>query len=192
MSDVRANNKRVVRYILVTLVFMVALSFAAVPLYRMFCSITGLDGTMRIGEEAPGKASERVITISFDARVNQGLPWMFKPEKRKIDVFVGQSGVISYEGTNISSRRTKGTALYNVTPFKVGKYFYKTQCFCFAEQTLDGGKTAHFPVMFYIDPSFLKDPEMDDVSDITLSYTFYDADSEALQNALTNFEGKMQ
>lgn len=192
MNDVQAKNKKMVLYIVGTVLFMVVLSFASVPLYRMFCAVTGIDGTMRIGGEAPGKASERVITVSFDARVNQGLPWQFKPERRKLDVFVGQSALISYEGTNLSAKVTKGTAIYNVTPFKVAKYFYKTQCFCFAEQVLNPGKSAQFPVMFYIDPALLKDPEMNDVTDITLSYTFFTADSEELQKALSNFEGKIQ
>lgn len=191
-TELQQKNRKMVRYIVVTVFFMVVLSFASVPLYRMFCAVTGLDGTMRIGGEAPGKASERVITVSFDARVNQGLPWQFKPERRKLDVFIGQSALISYEGKNISARETKGTAIYNVTPFKVAKYFYKTQCFCFDEQILGPGKSAQFPVMFYVDPKLLTDPEMNDVTDITLSYTFFAADSEALQNALTNFEGVIQ
>lgn len=188
----QAKNQKILFYILGTIFFMVVLSFASVPLYRMFCAVTGLDGTMRIGGEAPGKASERVITVSFDARVNQGLPWEFKPDQRKIDVFIGQSALISYHGANLSSRVTKGTAIYNVTPFKVAKYFYKTQCFCFAEQILNPGKSAQFPVMFYVDPKLLEDPEMDDVTDITLSYTFFAADSDALQDALSNYEGQIQ
>lgn len=191
-KDIQKKNKRVVLIIVGVLVAMIGVSFASVPLYRLFCQVTGLDGTMRIGGEAPGKASERTITISFDARVNQGLPWTFKPDQRKVDVFVGQSGVASYEGTNLSAKNTTGTALYNVSPFKAAKYFYKTQCFCFAEQSLAPGKSAHFPLMFYIDPAFLTDPEMDDVTDITLSYTFYAADSDALEKAMTNFEGKIQ
>lgn len=190
--DIQQKNQKVVYWILGTVFFMIVMSFASVPLYRMFCAVTGLDGTMRIGGEAPGKASERVITVSFDARVDRGLPWDFKPERRKMDVFIGQSALISYEGTNISGRETKGTAIYNVTPFKVAKYFYKTQCFCFAEQNLHPGQSAQFPVMFYVDPKLLDDPEMNDVTDITLSYTFFAADSDALQNALTNFEGVIQ
>lgn len=191
-ETLQAKNRRVVMVILVVLAVMVGLSIASVPLYRLFCQVTGLDGTMRIGGTAPGKASERVVTISFDARVDRGLPWLFKPERRKLDVYVGQSGLIAYEGTNISARETVGTALYNVTPFKAAKYFYKTQCFCFAEQALAPGKSAQFPVMFYVDPAFLADPEMADVSDITLSYTFYAADSPALEKAMTDFDGVIQ
>lgn len=183
--NIQDKNRKTARVALMTVAFMVGLSFAAVPLYRLFCQVTGFDGTTMIGGTAPGKVSERRITVLFDGRTDPGLPWHFKPETRKMTVNIGQQGLISFMGKNQSAGQTTGTALYNVTPLKAGKYFHKTQCFCFARQDLGPGKTTHFPVAFYIDPAILKDREMDDVTDIVLSYTFYAADSDALDTAMT-------
>jgi cytochrome c oxidase assembly protein subunit 11 len=187
MNNLGKKNKRTALVILAVVAAMVGLSFAFVPLYRLFCEMTGFAGTPAIGKDAPEKTLARKITISFDGRVDPGLPWDFRPEKRRITVHVGQQGLISYRGKNLSARATTGTAVYNVTPDKAGKYFTKTQCFCFAEQSLGPGKTAHFPVVFYVDPTIAKDREMDDVTDITLSYTFFPANSKALDDALSAY-----
>lgn len=186
------KNARMAKRIIGVILVMVALSFASVPLYRVFCQVTGYGGTMRIGGAPPDKIDKREVTILFDTRVDGGLPWQFRPEKRKLKVHIGQQGLISFKGDNLSSKTTAGTALYNVTPEKVGKYFYKTQCFCFDRQEIGPGKTAHFPVMFYVDPAFLEDLQMADVTDITLSYTMYPAESDALERAMLNFGGRRQ
>lgn len=187
MTSVNRQNNRVALIIVLIVVGMVGLSFASVPLYRLFCQVTGLGGTTQTSVTAPGKVSDRVITVSFDTRVDTGLPWQFKSETRRMDVHVGQQALVSFRGTNRTARQTAGTALYNVTPEKVGKYFNKTQCFCFARQELGPGKSADFPVMFFIDPAILDDPEMNDVTDIVLSYTFFPADSQALDDAMSQY-----
>lgn len=187
MNDLHAKNKKILFAGLGVVALMIALSFAAVPLYSMFCKATGFGGTTMLAKEAPKDISERTIKVLFDARVDAGLPWDFKPETRSLTVKIGQQGLIAFQATNVSARQTKGTAVYNVTPEKVGKYFNKTQCFCFAEQELPPGKSAHFPVVFFIDPAILKDPDLEDVTDITLSYTFFPADSKALDDALSRY-----
>lgn len=194
MSTQHEKNKKLARNMGLVVLFMVMLSFASVPLYRVFCQVTGFDGTtqMRLGGKPPEKIDKREITILFDSRVDASLPWDFRPETRKMTVHIGQQGLVSFQGSNLSAKNTIGTAVYNVTPEKAGKYFFKTQCFCFDRQELAPGKSAHFPVMFYVDPSILDDPQMDDVTDITLSYTFYHADSDALDKAISNFGGKIQ
>lgn len=189
MTPQQEKNKKLGRNMAFVVLFMIALSFASVPLYRVFCQVTGFDGTVQIGGKAPDKMDKREITILFDSRVDSGLPWEFRPETRKMKVHIGQQALISFKGSNLSAQDTIGTAVYNVTPEKAGKYFHKTQCFCFARQELAPGKTAHFPVMFYVDPSILEDSQMDDVTDITLSYTFYASDSNALDRAIENYGG---
>lgn len=166
---------------------MGSLSFASVPLYRIFCQMTGYDGTTQEGGTLPDKIVDRDIRILFDARVDSGLPWDFGPEQKHLTVKVGQQGFISYQAKNLAGGKTTGTAVYNVTPDKVGKYFHKTQCFCFAEQSIAPGKIAHFPVVFFVDPSIMDDPTLDDVTDITLSYTFFATESDALDKALSDY-----
>lgn len=187
MNELDRKNKRVALIVLAVVAGMIGLAYASVPLYRLFCQITGYGGTTQISAAGPEKIVDRTIRITFDARVDASLPWDFKPEVRHVDVKVGQKGLVSYVAVNESSARTVGMSVYNVTPDKAGKYFHKTQCFCFAEQALDGGKTTHFPVVFYVDPSIMDDPLMDDVTDITLSYTFYAAESTALDDAISNY-----
>ena len=181
------KNRKTAAAILCVVGAMIALSFAFVPLYRLFCQMTGYDGTTQVSAKAPGKIYEREIDVMFDARTDSGLPWEFVPEKRRVRVKVGQQGFISFRATNLSARKTVGTAIYNVTPDKAGAYFSKTQCFCFNEQVLEGGRTAHFPVVFYIDPKILQDRQMDDVSDITLSYTFFPANSKNFEKAMEKY-----
>jgi cytochrome c oxidase assembly protein subunit 11 len=184
------KNKKLARRLGLVVVFMIGLSFAAVPMYRVFCQKTGFGGTVIIGGKAPDKMDKREITVLFDARVDSSLPWDFKPETREMTVHVGEKSLVSFIGSNLSANTTTGAAVYNVTPEKVGEYFHKIQCFCFNKQELGPGKTAHFPVVFYLDPALLKDPEMDDVTDVTLSYTFYPADSKALDKAIENYGTK--
>ncbi|MBW4331073.1 cytochrome c oxidase assembly protein [Stakelama sp. CBK3Z-3] len=155
---------------------MVGLGFASVPLYRVFCQVTGLNGTTGTGSEAPG-ATGRSVTVAFDSNVSPKLAWAFKPERRSDRVDVGARDMAFFTATNHSDRPVTGTATFNVTPARVGKYFTKIQCFCFTQQTLQPGETARMPVIFYIDPKMLDDPDTNDVEQITLSYTFYPVDS---------------
>jgi cytochrome c oxidase assembly protein subunit 11 len=156
--------------------FMGGLAFASVPLYRMFCEATGFNGTTNRGLTAPGAINRR-ITVDFDANVAKKMPWRFRPESPSDVVDIGARDMAFFTATNMSDKPITGTATFNVTPATAGKYFTKIQCFCFTEQTLKPGETARMPVIFYVDPKILKDPDAADIDTITLSYTFYEVDS---------------
>lgn len=168
---------------------MVGLAFASVPLYDLFCRVTGFGGTTQISEAVPGEDEilDRQITIKFNADTNRNLNWAFRPDQREMTVNVGQQGLISFNAKNRHFTPVAGTAVYNVTPLKAGKYFQKTQCFCFDRQVLTPGESMDMPVVFYVDPSIAEDRNMDDVKTITLSYSFFKADSKALDDALEEF-----
>jgi cytochrome c oxidase assembly protein subunit 11 len=155
---------------------MVGLAFASVPLYRLFCQVTGFGGTtqMQVGGTAPG-AVGKVINVRFDANTN-GLPWEFEPEKHVERTAIGARKMAFYTATNHSNEPVTGTATFNVTPVQAGQYFTKVQCFCFTEQTLKPGEEVRMPVVYYVDPRILDDPNARDISEITLSYTFYPVD----------------
>jgi cytochrome c oxidase assembly protein subunit 11 len=155
---------------------MTGLGFAAVPLYRLFCEVTGLNGTTQRGLRAPGGTGQK-ITVAFDSNVSPKLPWKFVPERRADTIDIGGRDMAFFTATNLSNRPVTGTATFNVTPVYVGKYFTKIQCFCFTQQTLAPGETVRMPVIFYVDPKILDDPDARDVQEITLSYTFYPVDS---------------
>ena len=152
---------------------MVGVSFAAVPLYSWFCRTTGFGGTTQVAKTGPDQSSGRVITVRFDSNVAPGLPWSFEPERRTIDVRLGEVVTVYYAVRNDSARVTTGQAGYNVTPPTVGAYFEKINCFCFTQQTLQPGEKRDMPVVFYVDPKLAKDADEDAVKNITLSYTFY-------------------
>jgi cytochrome c oxidase assembly protein subunit 11 len=155
-------------------VFMVGASYAAVPFYNWFCRATGFNGTTQVAESTPTTAPlERTIAVRFDSNVAGGLPWKFQPEKTEIQVKIGEVVTVYYTVTNQSARATTGQAAYNVAPLTVGKYFEKINCFCFTEQTMAPGETRQMPVVFYVDPSVVKDSDNDGLNTITLSYTFY-------------------
>jgi cytochrome c oxidase assembly protein subunit 11 len=160
---------------------MVGASFAAIPLYRLFCAVTGYGGTPRIGPEAAPGAVTASITVRFNADVNPGLPWKFMPEQEQIRLRLGEQQVAFYRARNESSEPVTGIALYNVTPDKIGKYFHKTACFCFNQQTLAPGQEMEFPVSFWVDPAIAKDPATADVQAITLSYTFFRSLDDAVR-----------
>ncbi len=155
---------------------MTGLGFAAVPLYRMFCEATGLNGTTQRGLRAPGATGQK-ITVAFDSNVSPKLPWKFTPERRADTIDIGGRDMAFFTATNLSNHPITGTATFNVTPAQVGKYFTKIQCFCFTQQTLKPGETVRMPVIFFVDPKILNDPDARDVEEITLSYTFYPVDS---------------
>lgn len=154
---------------------MVALSFASVPLYRLFCQATGFGGTpQRVTDlDVPSSISDHQIEIHFNADTGSGLDWTFQPLQRSIQAPVGQTVVAYYHAKNLSAQPITGTATYNVVPDQTGRYFNKVDCFCFEEQTLQPGQETDFPVFFYIDPDFIKDANTRDISTITLSYTFF-------------------
>lgn len=187
MTDLRQRNKKVLSITLGVVAGMVALSYASVPLYSVFCKVTGWGGTTREAPVNAGKVVAREMTVRFDSSVARGMPWRFQPDIREVRLKAGQDGIVSFLAENKSDAPIAGTAVYNVTPLKAGKYFYKTQCFCFGEQTLRPGEKVHMPVVFFIDPKIADDPEMDDVHTITLSYTFFRQDSRELEKAMEKF-----
>ncbi|MEI9850357.1 MAG: cytochrome c oxidase assembly protein [Sphingomonas sp.] len=156
--------------------FMGGLGFASVPLYRMFCEATGLGGTTQRGTEAPGATGHK-IRVAFDANTSPALGWDFKPEQRVETVDIGGRDMAFYSATNNAGKPVTGTATFNVTPTAAGKYFTKIQCFCFTRQTLAAGESVRMPVIYYVDPAILTDPDTRDIREITLSYTFYPVDS---------------
>ena len=151
---------------------MIALAYAAVPLYDLFCRTTGFGGTTQVSKAAPDQVLGRKITVRFDANVAGGLPWRFEPEVTSIDVKVGEVVTVKYVATNLSARETTAVAAYNVAPLTVGSYFQKINCFCFSEQRLKAGERQEMAVVFYVDPALAKDAENDGLNTITLSYTF--------------------
>lgn len=157
---------------------MVGMSFAAVPLYRIFCQVTGFGGTTQVAKAAPEEAADRWITVRFNSDTARDLPWEFRPMQREVKVRVGEEALVFYEATNRGSAPTTGTAAYNVTPLKTGVYFAKVACFCFEEQELAPGERMEFPVSFFVDPSLVEDRDQNDVNTITLSYTFFRAKND--------------
>ncbi|WP_374764395.1 cytochrome c oxidase assembly protein [Yunchengibacter salinarum] len=153
---------------------MVALSFAAVPLYDLFCRVTGYGGTTQTaGDRAGPQVTDRDVTIRFASNTHRDMPWRFKPKQNTQSLKVGEKTIAVYEAYNPTDRTITGTATYNVTPLKAGSYFIKVDCFCFTEQTLKPGERVDMPVIYYIDPALADDPEMGDVTEVTLSYTFF-------------------
>jgi cytochrome c oxidase assembly protein subunit 11 len=152
---------------------MVALSFAAVPLYNWFCRTTGFGGTTQVSTSAPAQTLGRKITVRFDSNVGGGLPWRFEPEVVSMDVKLGEVVTVNYRVTNLSARETVGIAAYNVAPLTIGSYFQKINCFCFTEQRVKAGASEDMSVVFYVDPALANDSEQDGLDTITLSYTFY-------------------
>ena len=170
----RARGNRLLAAILGAVVLgMVGLSVAAIPLYKLFCSVTGYGGTPQVGPAAAPGATGRMVTVRFNADVNPNLPWHFAPERGEVKLPLGDEQVAFYTARNLASTPVTGIAVYNVTPDKVGRYFHKTACFCFNEQTLGPGQQMQFPLSFWVDPALAKDPSTADVHTITLSYTFF-------------------
>jgi cytochrome c oxidase assembly protein subunit 11 len=172
------SNRKVASSAAMMAVLMIGAAYAAVPLYDLFCRVTGFGGTTQVAEAAPGAASERIVTIRFDATVNRKMPWDFSAPDASIDVKVGESGLAFYRAHNLTDQTITGTATYNVSPAKAGIYFSKIDCFCFTEQVLAAGQSVDMPVSFFVDPDILTDSEMDDVKTITLSYTFFQVQQE--------------
>lgn len=157
---------------------MVGLAYASVPLYRIFCQVTGFGGTTQKALAAPSAESlkglhGRTMKVRFDGNVRGGLPWQFAPAQGPVDVKIGEQNMIFYKAASQSAASTTGSATFNVTPEAAGRYFSKIQCFCFNEQTLQPGQQVEMPVVFFVDPAILDDPDAKDIDEITLSYSFY-------------------
>lgn len=183
--ELASQQKRRTAAMLAVLVLgMVGLSFAAVPLYRLFCAVTGYGGTTQIATAAPEQSARR-ITVRFDANVAANMAWAFSAPK-PVELAVGETGLAAYKGRNPTSRPILGTATYNVVPARAGVYFNKIQCFCFTEQLLMPGEEKEFPVTFFVDPAIEDDPDLASVTTIPLSYTFFDQGDEALEGYMAS------
>ena len=172
--DLRRRNRRTFLSVAMMATGMLCLGFAAVPLYRLFCQVTGFDGTVQRGDGAGVRAvTGKTVSVRFDSNVTPGLPWRFYPEKNTQTVTIGARNLAFFVARNMSDRPVTGQASFNVTPSQAGPYFTKIECFCFTEQTLQPGQEVRMPVIYYVDPKFLDDADDRDVQEITLSYTFY-------------------
>jgi cytochrome c oxidase assembly protein subunit 11 len=179
--SLQQRNRRVGFMVLVLPAAMLALGYASVPLYQMFCQVTGFGGTTQRASEQQASAvtvSSRTMSIRFDANVARGMPWQFRPEQVTDTVAVGARDMAIYIARNNSDEPVTGTATFNVEPEYAGKYFNKIQCFCFTEQRLEPHQQIRMPVLYYVDPAILDDPDAKDVEQITLSYTFHPASRE--------------
>jgi cytochrome c oxidase assembly protein subunit 11 len=171
--EANRRNLRVALACLVVVASMAGAAFASVPLYRMFCQITGFAGTTQRATKPPDVVLERSITVRFDANTASSLPWRFEPVQQTLEVKLGEPALALYRATNMSDHAITGSATYNVAPEQAGIYFNKLQCFCFTEQRLAAGQTAEMPVSFFVDPALVGDKDANGVTQITLSYTFY-------------------
>jgi cytochrome c oxidase assembly protein subunit 11 len=162
---------------------MVGAAYGSVPLYQLFCQVTGYGGTTQIATSAASEVLERTVKVRFDANLAPGVPWTFTPEKQEVELGLGENGLAFYKVKNTSNRAVTAVATYNVTPHKVGPYFQKLECFCFQDRTLQPGEEMELPVIFYVDPSLATDKNVKEVTEITLSYTFFEAGSTELKQA---------
>ena len=171
--------------LLVFVAGMVGMSFAAVPLYRIFCQVTGYGGTTRRAQVAPKNVLDRVVTVRFDSNISNNLGWSFRPVKRSVDVKLGEVGTVSFLAENRTGQTETGTAAFNVAPDQAGAYFNKIACFCFTEQTLAPGEKKELGVSFFVDPAYADDPNLENITTITLSYSFYPAKPKPVASAAT-------
>ncbi len=158
---------------------MIGLTYASVPLYRIFCQVTGYAGTPKTYAAASQSVTDATMEVRFDANTGQGLAWDFKPEQVAMTVRLGENNVAQFRAHNWSSRAVVGTATFNITPIKAAQYFNKIQCFCFTRQELKAGQSADLGVSFFVDPDIATDPETKDVTAVTLSYTFFPAKEDS-------------
>lgn len=169
------RNLRVLMVLVGVVAGMTGLAYASVPLYRLFCQVTGFAGTPQRASVAPAEISDRVIRVTFTADVAAGLGWRFQPMQHEIALRVGENKLAFYSAENLEDKPVTGRATFNVSPDMFGPYFTKIECFCFTEQTLQPGQRVEMPVSFFIDPALLDDPALRKINDITLSYTFFRA-----------------
>jgi cytochrome c oxidase assembly protein subunit 11 len=163
---------------------MVGMAYAAVPIYDLFCRVTGYGGTTQIAQYDSSAILDREVTVRFSATNARGFPWEFEPLQNQMTVRVGETALAFYRATNTTDQPVTGIASYNVSPFKMGPYFSKLECFCFNEQTLQPGQSMDMPVIFFVDPLMDEEERLDDITTLTLSYTFWQAgDEDAMQTA---------
>lgn len=179
---VLSGNVKVLAICLGLALGMVGMGYAAVPLYDLFCRVTGYGGTTQTAQYDPDQILERTVRVRFDASRSRGFPWEFEPLQRDMTVRVGETALAFYRVTNPTDEPVTGIATYNVTPFKMGPYFAKLECFCFTEQTLGPGESMEMPVVFFIDPLMDEERRMDDVQTVTLSYTLFEASDSRARN----------
>jgi cytochrome c oxidase assembly protein subunit 11 len=182
-SPRRRRNGATVLLLVAVVAGMVGLSFASVPLYRLFCSATGLGGTTQRADAAPTRMADGLIMVRFDAQTAPGLDWEFRPLQDAVAVHPGARHEVSFRAVNRSAAPVTAQAIYNVTPAKAGIYFDKLQCFCFSNQTLAPGQSVDMGVAFFVDPDILTDPGTREVRSITLSYTIFRAPESASPTA---------
>ena len=178
------GNSKVAAILVGVVVTMGALAWAAVPFYSWFCRVTGYAGTTNTSVQASDKVLDEYVTVWFDANTAPDMPWQFKPKQRSIKLKIGESGMAFYEAYNPTDETVAGTASYNVAPDLAGYYFTKIQCFCFTEQVLKPHERVEMPVVFYVDPEIVDDPDAGRIRNITLSYTFYETELPDTQASL--------
>lgn len=169
------SNRKTLLILSAVGIAMLGLGFASDPLYDTFCKVTGYGGTPKIAEDNLSEILDRTVTVEFDSNVSQDLPWKFRPDQRRMDVKLGQSGLAYYTVENTSDEAVVGVANFNVMPIKAAPFFVKTDCFCFEEQIIQPGETLNLPVIFFVDPQMDEDKRLDEIKTITLSYTFFPA-----------------
>jgi len=170
------SNRTVAIACLSFFVCMIGAAYASVPLYRIFCQVTGYGGTTQRVEQYSDTILDKTMKVRFDANTANGLPWDFKPVEREVTVRIGETTMIKYEARNLFDEPTYGRASFNVAPGRAGAYFNKVECFCFTDTTLQPGEDMEMPVVFFVDPEIVNDPDLKDVKTITLSYTFFPID----------------
>jgi cytochrome c oxidase assembly protein subunit 11 len=178
-SSLQRRNLNVLMVLVGIVAGMTGLAYASVPLYRLFCQVTGFGGTPQRADVAPVEISDRTVRVTFTADVAGNLGWKFQPLQRSLDLKIGENKLAYYVAENLEDKPVTGRATFNVSPDTFGAYFTKIECFCFTEQTLQPGQRIEMPVSFFIDPAVLEDPKLKHLNDITLSYTFFrDKDAE--------------
>jgi len=175
LLDAKHSIRRTMQACTLLVVSMLGLAYAAVPLYSLFCKMTGFGGTPIIATKAPDTVGTRVFSVQFDSNVANGLPWRFSPEQPRMDVRAGETMTVIYKITNLSDRETAGMATYNVQPEIIASYFNKLECFCFNEMVLKPRETVEVPVVFFIDPAAAQDRDIERIAMTSLSYTFFPA-----------------
>ena len=180
-QSIKIRNNRMLAGLVVLVTAMVGLSYASVPLYDLFCRVTGFGGTTQVAEAKNAVVTDRRMKVRFDSSVNGQLDWAFQPVQRQVELKVGENVVAYFRATNRSDEPSVGTATFNVTPLKAGLYFNKIECFCFTEQRLEPGQSVEMPVAFFIDPAISEDINLDEVKTITLSYTFFPVEGKGTE-----------
>jgi cytochrome c oxidase assembly protein subunit 11 len=177
------SHRRVAAYCLMGVATMAGAAYAAVPLYKLYCQVTGFGGTTQRAEKPADVVLDKTIKVRFDANTAPSLPWTFEPVQRTLDVKIGESTLAFYRATNNSGKPVKGTAMFNVTPEAAGIHFNKIECFCFQEQTLAPGESVEMPLTFFVDPKLVTDEDAQHITSITLSYAFFPVDEPGKTSA---------